>query len=224
MAVLDERSEPLAKSARAGEQIDNAESGRQIRLLTNFSQPVYTGFKYEDQGGCDRYRGPADPFPDDVGNQGKEHQARAGSQAGIARARFPLPVFIPARFKVVRTLSFRSTAPWSSCTVVSGTDTKGAATRPSRRPGRSSGGRSSMRTSHGTAPFAQDSLKTGGAWRRYGSAPCGSRNRWKPRRKACRSGCEQKNLRSRLATTTHVDSELTALRYSQARAWSRMTA
>ena len=89
--VLDEGSEPLAKSARAGKQIDNAESGRQIRLLTNFIQPVYTRFKDENQGGCDRYRGPTDPFPDDVGNKGKEHQARAGSQAGIARARFPLP-------------------------------------------------------------------------------------------------------------------------------------
>ena len=39
-----------------------------------------------------RVRPGTDPFPDDVGNQGKEHQARAGSQAGIARARFPLPV------------------------------------------------------------------------------------------------------------------------------------
>lgn len=31
------------------------------------------------------FHGPADPFPDDVGDQGKEHQARAGSQAGVAR-------------------------------------------------------------------------------------------------------------------------------------------
>lgn len=53
MAVLDEGSEPLAKAARAGEQIDNAESGRQIRLLTNFIQPVYARFRDENQDGCD---------------------------------------------------------------------------------------------------------------------------------------------------------------------------
>src|SRR5690606_8748677 len=62
MAVLDEGSEPLAKSARAGEQIDDTESGRQIRLLTNFIQLVYTRFRDENQDGCDRYCGPADPF------------------------------------------------------------------------------------------------------------------------------------------------------------------
>ena len=65
----------IAKSARAGEQIDNAESGRQIRLLTNFIPPVYTRFRYENQDGCDRYRGSADPLPNDVGNQGKGHEA-----------------------------------------------------------------------------------------------------------------------------------------------------
>lgn len=27
------------------------------------------------EGACDRYRGPADPIPDDVGNTGKEHEA-----------------------------------------------------------------------------------------------------------------------------------------------------
>lgn len=49
MTVLDEGSEPLSKSARTGKQIDNAESGRQIRLLTNLIQPVYTRFKDENQ-------------------------------------------------------------------------------------------------------------------------------------------------------------------------------
>ena len=49
MTVLDKGSEPLAKSARAGKQIDYAESGRQISLLTNFIQLVYTSFRDEDQ-------------------------------------------------------------------------------------------------------------------------------------------------------------------------------
>ena len=49
MAVLDQGSKPFAKSARTGKQIDNAESGRQIRLLTNFTQPVYTRFKDKNQ-------------------------------------------------------------------------------------------------------------------------------------------------------------------------------
>lgn len=44
MAVIDEGREPLTKSAGASEKINNAERGRQIRLLTNFSLPVYTGF------------------------------------------------------------------------------------------------------------------------------------------------------------------------------------
>lgn len=46
MTVLDEGGEPLAKSARAGKQINDAESGRQIRLLTDFIQPVYTRSNY----------------------------------------------------------------------------------------------------------------------------------------------------------------------------------
>ena len=49
MAVLDEGRKPLAKAAWTGKQIDNAESGRQIRLLTNLIQPVYTRFKDENQ-------------------------------------------------------------------------------------------------------------------------------------------------------------------------------
>ena len=49
MTVLYEGSEPLAKSARTGKQIDNAKSGRQIGLLTNLIQPVYTRFRDEDQ-------------------------------------------------------------------------------------------------------------------------------------------------------------------------------
>ena len=49
VAILDKGSEPLAKSARAGKQINNAESGRQIRFLTKFIQPDYTTIKEENQ-------------------------------------------------------------------------------------------------------------------------------------------------------------------------------
>lgn len=49
MAILNEGSEPLAKSAWAGKQINYAESGRQIRLLTDFIHPVYTRFRDENQ-------------------------------------------------------------------------------------------------------------------------------------------------------------------------------
>lgn len=59
-------------------------------------------------------------------------------------------------------VSFQSTAPWSSRTAASGTDTKGATMRPYRQPGRNSGGRSSTRTPLETAPFAQDTSKKGG--------------------------------------------------------------
>ena len=50
MAVLDERREALAKSARPCKQIDNTEGGRQMSLLTNFIQPVYTRFQDKNQG------------------------------------------------------------------------------------------------------------------------------------------------------------------------------
>jgi len=42
MPIVDERGKSLAPSAWTGKKIDNAESGRQIRLLTNCIRPVYT--------------------------------------------------------------------------------------------------------------------------------------------------------------------------------------
>lgn len=75
MSVLDEGCKTLAKSAWTGKQIDNAESGRQIRLLTKYIQSVYTGFQVKDQGARDRYRKQTDSFPDDGRDQGEGHEA-----------------------------------------------------------------------------------------------------------------------------------------------------
>ena len=75
MAVRDEGRKSLAKSTWTGEQINDAESGRQIRLLTIFSQSVYTRFRDEHQDASDRYCGSADPIPHDGRDQGKEHEA-----------------------------------------------------------------------------------------------------------------------------------------------------
>ena len=99
--------------------------------------------------------------------------------------------FIPARFMVGRTLSFRSTAPWSSSTAASGIVTRAVATPPPQRPGRSSGRRSLTRTSLGTAPFVQNSSKTDGEWRRCGSAHCGSRIRLALQLIVSRPGCSR---------------------------------
>ena len=53
MSIIDKRSEPFAKPSRTGKQIDDAERGGQIGLLTNFGLTVYTRFEREDQGTCD---------------------------------------------------------------------------------------------------------------------------------------------------------------------------
>lgn len=42
MAILNDRRKPFAKTAWTSEQIDYAESGRQIRLLPNFNLSMYT--------------------------------------------------------------------------------------------------------------------------------------------------------------------------------------
>ena len=57
--------------------------------------------------------------------------------------------------------------------------------------GRSSGRRSSTRTSLGTAPFVQNSSKTDGEWRRCGSAHCVSRKRLAPQLIVSRPGCSR---------------------------------
>lgn len=62
VAVRDEGRKSLAKSAWTGEQINDAEVGRQNRLLTIFSQSVYTRFRNEDQDASDRYCGSKDPI------------------------------------------------------------------------------------------------------------------------------------------------------------------
>ncbi len=70
MPVVDERGKSLAQPAWTGKKIDDAESGRQIRLLTNCIRRVYTKFMIERQEPCDGYRRPADPFPNDGRDQG----------------------------------------------------------------------------------------------------------------------------------------------------------
>src|SRR5690554_6208136 len=85
MTFLDEGRESLAKPARASKQIDDAELGRHTGLLRDFNQPVYTRFTNENQDACDRYCRPTDPFSNDGGNKGPEHQARANSKKGFAR-------------------------------------------------------------------------------------------------------------------------------------------
>jgi hypothetical protein len=51
MAVLDKGRKSLAKPAGTGKQIDNAESGRQIRLLTISFSRCILGSRDENQDG-----------------------------------------------------------------------------------------------------------------------------------------------------------------------------
>jgi hypothetical protein len=56
VTVLDKGRKSLAQSARTGKQIDDAESGWQIRLLTKSIQPVYTRFEAKGQEANGGYR------------------------------------------------------------------------------------------------------------------------------------------------------------------------
>jgi hypothetical protein len=170
VAILDKGCKPLAKSAGAGEKIDDAESRRQIRLLTNFIQPVYTRFRDENQDACDRYRGSADPVPHDGRDQGKGHEARASAKAGVARARFPIPAPFEGGSRSTRPRSAEVSRRQSSCMAVSGIATRAAATAPPRRRALSSGRRSSTRMWHVTAPFGPHFYTTDGAWGQSGHA------------------------------------------------------
>lgn len=56
MRMVYNRRKSFAQPAWTGKKVDNTESGRQITLLTNFAQRVYTNCSSEDQEACDRYR------------------------------------------------------------------------------------------------------------------------------------------------------------------------
>ena len=50
MAILYKGRKPFAKATRAGKKINHSDCRRQIKLQTNFLQPVYTGTEDEIQG------------------------------------------------------------------------------------------------------------------------------------------------------------------------------
>jgi hypothetical protein len=80
----------LAQPARAGKQIDDAESGWQIRGLSISGCRLYTRSGRRGQEANGGYRRQADPLPDDVRDPGQGHEAGNGAEARVARARLPV--------------------------------------------------------------------------------------------------------------------------------------
>src|SRR5690606_38322848 len=80
----------FAQPARAGKQIDNAESGWQIRGLSNSGCRLYTRSGRRGQEANGGYRRQADPLADDVRDPGQGHEAGNGAEACVARARLPV--------------------------------------------------------------------------------------------------------------------------------------